>query len=244
MVWLLQNAMMPSETQTVAPSGKIPARGSQQIIFYLLCLGFVLNGIIITFVGPMLTVLKAKWLLNDGQAGLFSLAQFAASLVGVLASSPLMSKKGFKPAIVAGIAMQGIGFADEVSDGDLKAITGAAGARLAMVPPVTITFGPPMVAGEGVTCWVSPARALDQVRDAVRAGIADVWGADRVPESPDWTAHVSVAYANADGPGATIDAALEGMGGTETTVRAVDLICLGRDNHVYEWETIASLSLG
>jgi fucose permease len=111
MVWLLQNAMMPSETQTVAPSGKIPARGSQQIIFYLLCLGFVLNGIIITFVGPMLTILKAKWLLNDGQAGLFSLAQFAASLVGVLASSPLMSKKGFKPAIVAGIAMQGIGFA-------------------------------------------------------------------------------------------------------------------------------------
>ena len=108
MVWLLQNAMMPSETQTVAPSGKIPARGSQLIIFYLFCLGFMLNGIIITFVGPMLTVLKAKWLLNDGQAGLFSLAQFAASLVGVLASSPLMSKKGFKPAIVAGIAMQGM----------------------------------------------------------------------------------------------------------------------------------------
>ena len=111
MVWLLQNAMMQSRTQTAPQPVKLQPREPQQIIFYLLCLGFILNGIIITFVGPMLTVLKAKWALNDGQAGLFSLSQFAASLLGVLASSPLMSKKGFKPAIVAGIAMQGIGFA-------------------------------------------------------------------------------------------------------------------------------------
>jgi hypothetical protein len=78
------------------------------------------------------------------------------------------------------LTMQGIGFADEVSDGDLKAITAAAAARLAMVPPVTIALGPPEVAGEDVTCWASPPRALDQVRDAVRAGIADGWGTDRV----------------------------------------------------------------
>jgi 2'-5' RNA ligase len=142
------------------------------------------------------------------------------------------------------LTMQGIGFADEVSDGDLRAITAAAAARLAVVPPVTIALGPPEVAGEGVTCWASPPRALDQVRDAVRTGIADVWGDDRVPETPDWAAHVSVAYANADGPGAVIEAALEGMGAAETTVRAVDLIRLGRDSHVYEWETIASIPLG
>jgi hypothetical protein len=140
--------------------------------------------------------------------------------------------------------MQGVGFADEVSDGDLKAITEAAGARVGLVPPVTMTLRPPEVAGEGVTCWASPAHALDQVRDAVRAGIADVWGADRVPESPEWTAHVSVAYANADGPGVPIKAVLEGMGGVGATVRAVDLIRLGRDQHVYEWETIASIPLG
>ena len=142
------------------------------------------------------------------------------------------------------LTMQGIGFADEVSDGDLKAITAAAAASLATVRPVTITLRPPAVAGEGITCWVAPPRDLDPVRDAVRAGIADVWGADRVPESPEWSAHVSVAYVNSDGPGAPIGAALEGMDGTETTVRAVDLIRLGRDNHLYEWETVASLPLG
>lgn len=79
--------------------------------------------------------------------------------------------------------MQGIGFADEVSDADLSAIITAATARLAAVPPVTVVIGPPAVAGEGVTCWASPPRAPDPVRDTVRAGIADVWGPDRVPEA-------------------------------------------------------------
>ena len=82
------------------------------------------------------------------------------------------------------LTMQGVGFADEVTEGDLGAITAAAAARLAKVPPVTMRLGAPEVAGEGVNCGASPPRALDPARDAVRAGIADVWGADRVPESP------------------------------------------------------------
>ena len=53
----------------------------------------------------------AKWGLNDSRAGLFSLVQFAASFVGVLASSPLISAKGFKPAITLGVALLALGFA-------------------------------------------------------------------------------------------------------------------------------------
>jgi hypothetical protein len=167
--------------------------------------------------------------------------EMAAKARGRLAGIPYLD---LIPGRGLHLTMQGIGFADEVTDSDLKAITAAAAVRLALVPPVTLALGAPETAGEGVTCWASPPRALDPVRNAVRAGIADVWGADRVPESPDWAAHVSVAYANADGPSAPIGAALEGMGGTETTVRAVDLIRLGRDNRLYEWETVASLPLG
>jgi fucose permease len=98
--------MMPSETQT------LPAKrnSAQNLIFLLLCGGFVVNGIVITFIGPMLPVLKAKWGLDDGRAGLFSLVQFSASLTGVLVSSALVSAKGFKPAITLGLAMLGIGF--------------------------------------------------------------------------------------------------------------------------------------
>jgi hypothetical protein len=66
-VWLRQNAMMFSKTQ-------IPAKASpssQGMIFYLLCAGFVVNGIVISFIGPLLPVFIAKWGLDDSRAGLF-----------------------------------------------------------------------------------------------------------------------------------------------------------------------------
>ncbi len=99
--------MMPSKTQTL-PGVQTSSR---TVIFYLLCLSFVLNGMIITFIGPLLTVFRVQWNLDDGHAGLFSITQFSISLVGVLLSSALTSTKGFKPAITIGIALLGIGFA-------------------------------------------------------------------------------------------------------------------------------------
>ena len=84
---------------------------TQSLIFYLLCASFVVNGIIITFIGPILPVFIAKWNLDDSRAGLFSFTQFSGSIAGVLASSVLTSAKGFKPAITIGLAMMGVGFA-------------------------------------------------------------------------------------------------------------------------------------
>jgi MFS transporter, FHS family, glucose/mannose:H+ symporter len=99
--------MMSSKTQTQ------PAiqSSSNTIIFYLLCLSFVLNGVIITFIGPLLTVFRVKWGLDDSRAGLFSTVQFSFSLAGVLMSSALTAAKGFKPAITLGLLMLGVGFA-------------------------------------------------------------------------------------------------------------------------------------
>jgi fucose permease len=99
--------MVPSETQ-LQPAG---GSSSRTVIFSLLCLSFILNGVIITFIGPLLTVFRVKWGLDDGRAGLFSTMQFSFSLAGVLISSALVAKKGFKPAITLGLAMLGIGFA-------------------------------------------------------------------------------------------------------------------------------------
>ena len=99
--------MMSTKTQileTVAPS-------SQSLIFYLLCAGFVVNGIVISFIGPILPVFMAKWSLDDSRAGLFSLVQFSGSFTGVLVSSALVSAKGFRPAITLGLVMLGVGFA-------------------------------------------------------------------------------------------------------------------------------------
>lgn len=99
--------MMSTETQTV------PAKGSslQNLIFMLLCGGFIVNGIIITFIGPILPIFIAKWKLDDTHAGMFFITQFVGSFIGVLASSAVVSAKGFKPAITLGLAMMGIGFA-------------------------------------------------------------------------------------------------------------------------------------
>lgn len=99
--------MMSSKTQTLATTSP----SSQSVIFYLLCAGFVVNGIVISLIGPILPMFMAKWGLNDSRAGLFSLVQFSSSFIGVLASSPLISAKGFKPAITLGIALLGVGFA-------------------------------------------------------------------------------------------------------------------------------------
>src|SRR6266404_5238462 len=99
--------MMSSKTQTLEKASP----SSQSMIFWLLCGGFVLNGIVICFIGPILPVFMAKWGLDDGRAGLFSLVQFSGSFTGVLLSSALVSAKGFKPAITLGLAMMGLGFA-------------------------------------------------------------------------------------------------------------------------------------
>lgn len=142
------------------------------------------------------------------------------------------------------LTTQGIGFADEVTDSDLIAISTAALDRLRLVRLAEITVGAPRAESEGIVCWVGPDGALDPARDALRAAIGDVWGADKIPESPQWTPHVSLAYANADADGDPYDAALQGMNPVPVTVATVELIRLGRDRRVYEWEAIATLPLG
>ena len=99
--------MVSSKTQTL-PAVKTSSR---MVIFCLLCFSFVLNGMIITFIGTLLPEFRLRWGLDDSRAGFFFFTQFSLSLVGVLLSSVLVTAKGFKPAITLGIAMMGIGFA-------------------------------------------------------------------------------------------------------------------------------------
>jgi MMPL family/2'-5' RNA ligase superfamily len=143
------------------------------------------------------------------------------------------------------LTTQDVGFSDEVSAGDLAAITAAARSRLAAVPPGDVTIGPARVVDEGIGCDAHPAAALSPIRDAVRAAIGDVRGAARVPGEAGWWPHVSLAYASADGPSAPAKAALAGFtAAAAVTVTEVQLILLGRDEHVYQWEPQATVSLG
>src|SRR5258705_4677328 len=99
--------MVPSETQA------LPAQRNSlhNLFFLLLCARFVVNGIIITVIGPIRPICIGKWKLDDSHAGMVFMTQFVGSFVGVLGSSALISARGFKPAITIGLAMMGIGFA-------------------------------------------------------------------------------------------------------------------------------------
>jgi hypothetical protein len=77
------------------------------------------------------------------------------------------------------------------------------------------------------------------------AAIAGVRGPERLPEGPDWTPHISAAYSSVTGSADTVETALGGEDGTmHTTVKAVQLIRLGRDRHAYEWDPAVTLPLG
>jgi hypothetical protein len=143
------------------------------------------------------------------------------------------------------LTVQDVGFSDEVSGDDLAAITAGARSRLAAVPAAAVTIGPARVLDEGIGGDAHPAAALSPVRDAVRAAIGDMWGPGRVPGQADWWPHVSLAYASADGPEAPAAAALAGFdAAADITVSEIQLILLGRDEHLYQWETRAAVSLG
>ncbi|HUY46047.1 MAG TPA: 2'-5' RNA ligase family protein [Streptosporangiaceae bacterium] len=142
------------------------------------------------------------------------------------------------------LTTQGVGFTDEVSDAELEAVIDASRKRLAAVPRVTVSMGPAIVDPEVVRLEVRPASALMPVRCALRDAITAARGPEQAGESGDWTPHVSVAYSNSDGPVepylTAIDPPLEPV---SVEITDVQLIVLGRDTHLYEWETRAVVPL-
>jgi 2'-5' RNA ligase len=145
------------------------------------------------------------------------------------------------------LTVQGIGFADEVDAGELEQIVAAVRRRCAALAPVRLTLGPAELQQEGVWLRVAPSVAVRRVRAAVRAGIAEVWGASRVPESAGgFVPHASLAYSNTDGSSEPYAAASAGIRLRSATVElaAIQMVSLSRDRHPYRWEAVATLPFG
>jgi 2'-5' RNA ligase len=170
------------------------------------------------------------------------LHELVSSYQAALASLPGLD---LIPARWLHLTMQGIAFTDEVSPQEIADIAEAARKRLATQQPVPLSVGPALVDPEAILLRVSPAGALDPVRAGVRAAIADVRGAARVPESEHWTPHISIAYSNSEGLAALYAEALDTVTRTpaDLTVSAVHLIDLSRDTHLYQWMTKAEVLL-
>jgi fucose permease len=58
--------------------------------------GFVLTGVVNTFLGPILPALAARWQLSDSRSGYFFATQFVGSILGVSISSFLLPRRGFR----------------------------------------------------------------------------------------------------------------------------------------------------
>lgn len=145
------------------------------------------------------------------------------------------------------LTMQGIGFTDEVSDADVARVVAAVQQRLAGVPQLRLAFGPAVVFTEAIV--LPPARPEDvaTVRTAIRAGIADVYGQDNVPESAaGYRPHVTVAYSTTEQPAGPVIAAIDAERPEPATIPMPEalLIELGRDEAIYRWHTVGSARVG
>lgn len=145
------------------------------------------------------------------------------------------------------LTMQGVGFTDEVSPADVESIAEAARRRLADVEPFEVVVTPTVIEPEVVRTDVTPVESVARVRSAIRAGMADVWGADQVPEAESgFVSHVSLAYSSCDGPAEPIVAAARSVQvkPARATISEAQMIILNRDNRQYQWTTYAVAPLG
>jgi 2'-5' RNA ligase len=144
------------------------------------------------------------------------------------------------------LTVQGIGFVDDVSEDDVRAIVAAASRRCGSLAPFELTFGPAVVADEGIILPGTPEGPAQTLRRTLRVAIADVWHPGRVPEDDAFISHVTVAYSNADGSTERHVRAVDSAAPepATVTVRVASLIVLDRDARMYRWAPYASVALG
>lgn len=72
---------------------------------------FVLNGVVVTMLGPLIPILSVRWSLSDATAGSLFTAQFTGSTLGVALSSVLLPRRGFREVLTLGLFWMAIGVA-------------------------------------------------------------------------------------------------------------------------------------
>lgn len=77
----------------------------------LIHMDFLLTGIVMTFLGPMLPMLSARWGLSDSESGSLIFAQFFSSMFGMLASGILVQRLGYRLTLILGLLLMALGTA-------------------------------------------------------------------------------------------------------------------------------------
>ena len=88
--------------------GKFPITTDGTVLLHV---DFLLAGIVMTFLGPMLPSLSARWSLNDAQSGSLIFAEFFSSLFGMLLSSVSVQRIGYRKTLIIGLILMPLGVA-------------------------------------------------------------------------------------------------------------------------------------
>jgi fucose permease len=96
---------------TSATVSETEAKRKHVGLIALLSAGFILTGFPTIIAGPILPTFISRWNLTDSQAGLFFTVQFAASLAAVWITTGLTAWRGYRPGLVIGYVLTGVGLA-------------------------------------------------------------------------------------------------------------------------------------
>jgi MFS transporter, FHS family, glucose/mannose:H+ symporter len=77
----------------------------------LIHVDFLLTGIVMTFLGAMLPILAARWSITDSVSGRLYLTQFVSSMFGMLASAPVVQRRGYRFTFIIGLVLMAAGMA-------------------------------------------------------------------------------------------------------------------------------------
>lgn len=75
------------------------------------CALFVVLGVVTTLLGPILPLVSARWSISAAEAGTLFFWQFISSTFGTLLSGAVLAKRGFKLAVLLGVALCIVGVA-------------------------------------------------------------------------------------------------------------------------------------
>ncbi|AEV83307.1 hypothetical protein ACWT_2285 [Actinoplanes sp. SE50] len=168
--------------------------------------------------------------------GAAELAALAADLLAELRLECL------DPAVHLHVSLQQVGFTDEVTAGQARALLAAAG-RLGLAP-LELTFGPADPNPESVVLRVSPWEPIQQHRLRLRRVTEPIVGTLTGADDHFWP-HVSIGYVNAVVPAAPIAEALRALPDRRVTLtaRELRLVRLNRDDRLWKWDVVGAVPL-
>lgn len=88
------------------PTARLPVVTSGTALIHL---DFLVTGVVMTFLGPMLPYFSSRWMLSDAQSGSLIFAEFFSSMFGMLLSGFLVERVGYRLTLMTGLVFMPIG---------------------------------------------------------------------------------------------------------------------------------------